>query len=352
MRKDGFTLIEIVVAMALAALLMTGVLKFVNAAAHYMSTANTMTQIKRIETALDTTYRENISYIEQNCYGWTDAACNTLTLLPAPHPTDNTKLLLNTFSSNAIGAWQVAGCTMTGTAPSFTMSCNDGYGLPFTYAITNAHAANGAYANGYNRTPYSLTITSTAPTALTDTWSSGYLDGEYAAYSQRKILTVTGALKTYHLSRLTNETVVNTCNSVTGGLESFDDVIVPWYFQVTGTSPTTSCSGVESGSCGCSGFTTALWPASGSGWNQINTATKFITVYGNLGLSSVYRVDGFGNAIELWLTVNSAGTLQAEPPRPRPSYSGVWAIGPPYHGQVGARSAGAWLYSQPIVYVQ
>ncbi|MFI5295962.1 MAG: type II secretion system protein [Thermodesulfovibrionales bacterium] len=350
--SKGLTLVEVLISLTITGVLLSGLVMLLKQTLHFRGTANAMAQTKKIETALDTTYRENIAYVEQNCYGWTDASCNTLTLVPTVNGADSTQLFLNTSSANVTGAWQNAGCALTGTAPSYTVRCADGFGSYYTFAVTNPHSANTFYVNGYNRTPYSIIITSGGSANVTDTWSSGYLDGEYQSYSQKKLLTVAGSLKSYHMSRLTNEVVVNTCKAGAGGLESYDDVIVPWYFQSTGNSPSLACSGVESGNCGCSGFVAAIWPASGSGWNRINSSAKFSTVLTNIGLSSLYRVDGFGNPIQIWMTVNSAGTLQGEPPRPAPSYSGTWAVSPPYHGVVGVYSAGAWLYSQPLVYAQ
>jgi type II secretory pathway pseudopilin PulG len=351
MRKDsGITLVEVVVSITLATVLLGGFMVLLNRMVHFKGTSDTLKQIKKIETALETTYRENIRHVEQSCLGWTDALCNTLTIIPQRHSTDSTILLLRTHSATATSSWVEAGCTLSGTSPSYNVRCTDGYGSRFTFSVTNPHAANTIYTNGYNRTPYTITITSGGNSSITDTWSSGYLDGEYATYSQKKILTVAEALKSYHLSRLTHEAIVNTCDSVNGGLESYDDVIAPWYFQSTGSTPTQECTGIESGICGCNVFTdTARWPTS-TGWADVNTTSEFSTLFANIGLNTAYRVDGYGNPTAIWFTVNSGGAIQNPPPRPQPNYN--WAIKPPYRGLVGVRSGTSWVYSQSIVYAQ
>ncbi|MBE0427619.1 MAG: prepilin-type N-terminal cleavage/methylation domain-containing protein [Nitrospirae bacterium] len=351
MRKDsGITLIEVVVSITLATALLGGFMVLLNRMVHFKGTSDTLAQIKQIETALETTYRENIRYIEQNCLGWTDASCNTLTILPQRHSTDSTILLLHTYSETATSSWSKAGCTLSGTSPSYAVTCKDGYGEYFAYSTSNEHAANSFYRNGYDRTPYTITITSAGNSDITDTWSSGYLDGEYAVYSQKKILTVAGALKSYHLSRLTHEAIVNTCDSVNGGLDSYDDVIIPWYFQATGNAPAQECTGIESGICGCSVFADSdKWPTSPE-WADVNSTSEFSVLFASIGLNTAYRADGYGNPIVIWFTVDSDGALQDIPPRPQPNYN--WAIKPPYRGIVGVRPDTSWVYSQSIVYAQ
>lgn len=349
-RNSGFTLIEIVVAVAVAGVIMAGIAGLMKAMMNYKYLNDSMRNIKAVEQAFETTYRENVRYIENNCYGWT--SCTALSILPRAHATDNTKILIKTYSTNVLNTFQLAGCTVTGTAPDFEAVCSDGYGKYFTFTnFSNPHYLGTIYSQGYAHTPYAVTITSQANPDITETWSSGYLDSEYLSYSQKKIQTVIDALKSYHLSRLTHETTVNTCDSTNGGLASYDDVIIPWYFQATGTAPTQECTGIESGICGCSVFTdTAKWPTASS-WNSADSSTEFATLFANLGLNTSYRVDGFGNPITIWFTVDSSGALQNPPPRPRPNYSSVWTIKPPYRGIVGVYSSG-WVYATNVVYAQ
>lgn len=353
--SKGFTLIEVVAAIAIGSVFMSGLVLILDRMAHFRGTAMTMTQVKDIEAALEVTYRENVRHIEQNCYGWKDAACLTLTITPAGLGASNDILLVNTPSLTAVAAWTQAGCVLTGGPPNYSVTCLDKYGMNMTFTPANAAAANAYYTNGYAKTPFTLVITSGGNNNLTDTWSTGYLDSEYASASGRKLLTVAAALKTYHTSRLTHEVVVNSCDVVDGGLESYDDVVTPWYFQSAGTAAANACTGLESGNCGCSAFdTVTTWRSAASGWNRINTSAKFAVVFANLGLSNDYRVDGYGNPLELWFTVDGAGTLQSEPPRPRVNYDGVWAVKPPYVGRIGVYNTGtsAWLSYTPVMYPQ
>lgn len=352
MRKDsGITLIEVVVSITLATVLLGGFMVLLDRMVHFKGTADTLKQIQKIETALEITYRENIRYVEQNCFGWKNAACSALTILPQVSPTNSSILLLRTYSETVKSTWVEAGCTVTGTSPAYDVQCRDGYGNSLTFSVANYHTANSFYINGYNKTPYTVTITSGGNSDITDTWSSGYLDGEYAVYSQKKISTVAEALKSYHLSRLVYESTINTCDSTNGGLDSYDDVIIPWYFQSAGISPDIECAGIESGICGCSAFSdTDIWPISGSGWSNVDSAAEFTIFLPNIRLDQSYRVDGYGNPITIWFTVNSNDIMLGPPPRPRPNYN--WAIKPPYKGLVGVYDGSSWIYKKSIVYAQ
>lgn len=337
-----------------------GVFRLMNSFAHFRSTVHTLDQIIEIEKAIELSYRDNIAYAEQNCYGWTGTGCTTLTILPRKDTTDtsNKTLTLTTYSDAVKKAFEQAGCTATvGTVPVYAVKCIDKYGSNYTFSTTNEHTANTLYARGYNSTPYTILITAGGNADIKDTWSAGYLDSEYAAYSRTKIVDFAQALKTFHVTRLNHEAMINTCDSINGGLESFDDIIVPWYWQATSSaSSTVECTGIESNNCGCSGFTSSVWATSGSGWNAADTATELTTLTNNLGLNVKYRVDGYGNPLQVWFTVNSGNALQTAPPRPQPNYDAQLAlwIRPPYRGLIGVYDSGtaAWVYSDNVVYAQ
>jgi len=359
-KPNGFTLVEVVVSIAIASVLMAGASLLMKSMVHYYQTMKTVETIKKIEKALDVTYRESIQYVENNCInGW--ISCSRQSLLPQVNSSLTVShLYVYNPTSETVQAWKDAGClTVYNPSPYLYIYCSDGFskattsaGATFTFTLSNNHTPGTLYTNGYTSTPFTITITSTGNPDISDTWSSGYLDNEYLNYSKRKIIALSNALKQYHLSRLLHETTVNTCDSTNGGLESYDDVIIPWYFQVTGNAPNQECTGIESGICGCSGFSSTVWPTV-STWQDV-TGTEWTTVLANLNLSTIYRTDGFGNPLTLWFTVNSSNALQGIPPRPRPNYDGAWSVRPPYRGLVGVynTTSSSWVYYDSILYPQ
>ncbi len=351
--RKGFSLIEVVVAIALGSVLMAGIMAMVQKTISFRGTASTLDRIQKIETALETLYRENIRYVETQCYGWADAGCAGLSLVPSLN--NSTTLNVDTYSETAVRAFENAGCTATsGAVPRHTVVCPDGHMSDFMFSnLNNIHPAGSQYLNGYNRTPFKVTITSGANDQLTDTWSTGYLDSEYSSRSQEKILTIARGMKTYHLARTIFEAIKNPCTTGAGGLESADDIVIPWMWQAVGGSPSTFCSGVSAGNCGCTALTAAIWPTDGT-YNVINSAARWTCLLNGIGLSPSYRVDGFGNPIVVVLFTYPGGTFVASvPPAPSPSYA--WAtLSPPYGGHVGIRNpAGtAWVYAERVIYAQ
>ncbi len=351
--KKGFTLIEIVVAIALGSVLMTGIMALVQKTVGFRGTVSTIEKIQEIESAFETLYRENIRYVEANCYGWTGAGCSGLSLVPSLN--NATTLNVDTSSDTAIKAFENAGCAVTvEAAPRYTVVCPDGSGSNFTFSdLGNTHEANSQYLNGYNRTPFKITLTSGANDQITDTWSTGYLDSEYMARSQEKILNVARAMKAYHLTRAIFEAIKNPCTTDVGGLESSDDIVIPWIWQAMGDSPSTSCSGIAEGNCGCTAFTASAWQANVM-YNTVNSAVLWTAFLNGIGLNTPYRVDGFGNPLVVGLLTYPAGGIVASaPPAPSPSYA--WAaLSPPYGGHVGVRNAAGtdWVYAERVIYAQ
>ena len=83
-RNDkGFTLAEVVVALAVMAVALTATALLMGKASRMRDTSQTLTSIKQIENALETTYREDIAYVESNCAGWGDTGCTAGTITPS-----------------------------------------------------------------------------------------------------------------------------------------------------------------------------------------------------------------------------------------------------------------------------
>jgi len=348
----GLSLLEVIVTIAITSVVMGTIVIFMDRIIHFKGTADTIQRFEKIEDACEVLYRENTRDVEENCHGWSDENCKVLSILPAVDAADTSgkTLIIATRSDAVLSAFREANCTpVSDEPPVYHVTCTDGYGFDYTFATANEHTAGSLYLNGYNRTPYSVTITAGGNTSMADTWSSGHLDSEYMVRSQEKLLTVARAMKSYHLGRLTVEAVSNPC-SETGGLASNDDILIPWIWQAAGNVPGARCSGATTGRCGCSGFNGGVWSTDGTrNTTNTNTISGFLaaTEAGN-----AYRTDGFGNPVTVGLITTAEGTAFASaPPAPCPKWT--WpAVLPPYGGTVGVMSEGKWVYSQRVIYPQ
>lgn len=376
LRKDGFNragfaMTEIIIALAVLAITITGITMVASKSVRVKQTADSMVSIKKVLDALETTYRENIAYTERNCAGWTAAPCNTGRLVPAI--TNSTTLSVWLPVESARRAWTAAGCTLTLVSGSlYNAVCPSGYGANFTFSnLQNGHTINSHYLNGYNRTPYQLQISVTIPggsTSVQEVWSSGYLDAEYFEKSNQKILTLLRAVKAYHFNRLLFEANTNVCNASTGGLASTDDTLVPWVWQLVASTSTNSsarCTGVETSPCGCSSHgVNTVWSNS-TAHLQIDTEAELNQIVNNLGIDISQRTDGYGNMVTLRLLADRNGDqLATLPSRPRITYSACLPGGsgagcsiaavfpqmPPYTGIAGVLSGSSFVYSHKVVY--
>lgn len=349
----GLTLLEVIVTIAITSIVMGAIVTFMNRAIHFKATADTIQRFRRIGNAFEVLYRENIRYVEDTCYGWGDASCQTLAILPVADESSasNRTIVITTTSDTALDAFREAGCTLIpGTLPVYRVTCADGFGFDYTFSISREHTAGTIYKNGYIREPYKVTITAGGNESMEDTWSSGYLDSEYMVRSREKLFTVARAMKSYHLSRLTVEAISNPCGGQ-GGLASNDDILIPWIWQAAGSDPVAKCTGATSGNCGCSRFDKNIWSTDGA-MNTINTDIAIINFLAGINIGNEYRTDGFGNPIAVRLITLSDGMPVAfTPPAPSPKWSWTGAF-PPYGGTVGIMNDGAWIYSKRVIYPQ
>lgn len=353
MDHGGFTLLEVIVTIAIASIVMGAIVTFMDRVVHFKGTADTIQRFKKIEGAFEVLYRENIRYVEDHCYGWTDEGCRELAILPASDATDTSgrTLVITTGSEAVLDVFREAGCMLTdGASPVYRVTCADGYGFDYKFSISNGHNAGTLYLNGYNRMPYRVTIVAGGNTSMEDTWSSGYLDSEYMVRSQEKLLALARAMKTYHLSRLTTEAISNPCGEQ-GGLASNDDILIPWIWQAAGSDPVAKCTGATSGNCGCSVFDGDIWDTDKTR-NTANTGAAVTGLLTGINTGSAYRTDGFGNPVTVGLITLPDGTsVGSAPPSPSPKWSWMKA-NPPYGGTVGVMNDGVWIYSRQVIYPQ
>lgn len=362
----GFVIAEIMVALAVLAIALVGITLITNKSLHIKKTAGSIQNVKKIQDALDVTFREAFEYNEKNCFGWGQGNCVNAAVTPASVTSTSISVWLPTITGQKV--WTNAGCTLTqGVSNFYTVSCGDGYGNLFQFLnLQNGQTTGNAYVNGYNRVPYSIEIKTTVPggtTIIGDTWDSGHLDSEYYEKSMQKLLTLAKALKDYHFNRLTFESNNVLCTAGTGGLSSTDDNIIPWVWQSLANNSTnaqTQCSGETISPCGCSTFNQSIWSTLST--DAEVTAGRIIV---NLGIDSIYQTDGFGNVVTVRVLVNKDGSkLTQLPSSPMVSYSNCLLGGtgancsqtpifsqlPPYTGQIGVMSAGSFVFSYKIIY--
>ena len=359
------TLIEATISIAIISILIFGIAKLTGKAINLKNMSATLKQSDKIMTALEITYRQNILYVEANTYGWTEGNGQNLSILPIKK--DATTLTLRTYSSDVLQAWTDAGCTVTVTVdPAYDLTCKDDYGLDIQWTSTaNEHAANTLYKNGYNRTPYTIDIRAGETRKIDYSWSAGYLDSEYLEKNSKKSREFISAINTYHTSRLTHEAIVNTGDSVNGGLATSDDVLVAWVWEVWGNPNTQECTGKETSDWGCSNHTNAIW-FTDSAYLTADSKTEIDLLITRLGVTNTYRTDSFGNPVAVRVFSDNAGAaIAAVPPRPRPSYYNclpggdsaqcgglTFSVSPPYRGALGVLEAGAWITRETIIYPQ
>lgn len=377
--NKGITLTEVIISIVVMSIVLTGITKLATKAGDLRAMSVTMQQTDLLHKAFETTYRRNIEYVESTCYGWTNATCQNINMLPIkPGVGASTTLTLRTYSAPVVTAWQLAGCTVTVVAvPEYTVTCRDGYGKTIRWdSSANEHTANTLYTNGYARTPYTIAYTTggagsgTSDKNISVSWASGYLDAEFAEKNTQKTDRLIATLKAFHFSRLTHEAIVNAGDTVNGGIATSDDVIVPWAWQTLATTAAKSiveCTGIElSGTWGCSGFDNTVWLTDAS-YLTVDSATEFGVFITNLSLPTLSRVDAYGNPYTVRLfTGNSGAAVSIVPPRPRPNYYNCLAGGdnaqcgglafqpPPYRGNVGVwnTATSAWVNTEAFFYPQ
>lgn len=370
-KRGGFAMTEIIIALAVLAITITGITMVANKSIRVKRTADTTVVMKKVIDALETTYRENVAYAERFCAGWTVAPCNAGRITPSITNTTTLSIWLPTESARR--AWMAAGCTVTLSSGSvYSVVCPSGYGDNLTYSnLQNGHTANTHYLNGYNRTPYQIQISVIIPggsTSVQEVWSSGYLDAEYFERSNQKILTLLRAIKAYHFNRLLFEANTNVCNASTGGLASTDDTLIPWVWQLVASNATNAqarCTGVETSPCGCSSHGVSNVWSNSTAYLQIDTEAELNQIVNNLGIDLSSRTDGYGNMLTIRLLADRDGNQFASlPSRPKITYSACLPGGsgagcsigtvfpqmPPYTGIAGVLSGSVFVYSQKVVY--
>lgn len=296
-----------------------------------------------LDRVLNTVWLINLEYAENNCYGWTDPACANLALTPQRVSGDPSQIDVRFYAGGSVsleailGKFKDAGCFVTGgvndlgnNVYSIILTCYDGYGAKVLWSFGSYHEAGENFEEVYTN-PVSITISymKNRRSEMID-----YSEAQAISYQRSldKAYVLASALKAFVRRKKMLE-VANTCTEE-GGLNSWEDALVPWVWMVLSSQPDALCSGNEpptSGDenaqpvqCGCSDFDENVWRRS-NGWGVVNSTNEWNVVLSNLSLPVKYRVDGFGNALLLVPIADSEGmavqfvsTGGFYPPRPRP----------------------------------
>jgi type II secretory pathway pseudopilin PulG len=345
LKRRGFLTAEIMIFLAVIAMMTPIAMQMLQTSQKSADIKVTRERVKAFSKSFERTFTENIKYVNNNCYGWTDVACTSISATPTVK--DANTLVFNTLDNLALNTLIGVGCQVTGSSPSFEVQCYDGHGNLFNFAGQNLHATGTQYIDPYNGNLPQITISSTfaRPTVVNiDT-----LVNNAIVNSTQKLNTVSNAIKTYVRAKRIIE-LGNTCGTDNGtsdpdgGLDSMGDVIVPYVWGALSLSPNTLCSGIENlvSECGCSSH------ADNNVWEQsINFCTldsdleisRFLT---NVGLGNMYKTDGLGNILTLVPLSDSNGLeVSCPPPRPQIAYTGLTALP---KSRIGIRdSVGTWI---------
>lgn len=390
--QRGFLLVEVIVAIAIAGVLFGVATMFMSKMIHVYQTSRTIARVDKLEVAFEHAYRTNAEWAERNCYGFaqwnqgTAAECVGLTLTPWGLGLDTQQNFFNIgvnaqTKDSIINEFEGAGCTATlsstmASTEQYRVECDDAYGQDFMFTRTagQEHNPGTPYSTLYmSNSSVRIRIQSTGNADIMDEWSAAPLDLEYSRATSAKNREVGDALKQYHLNRLVREVNDNPCDSTAGGLESRDDVIIPWIWQVNAVRFEEKCSGIDTTPCGCSNFDGQRWPTGGT--LVMYTSALVDNALANIGLSPArYRTDAVGNAIAIVLLAdrfNNPISPSGVPPRPRPNYYDCLKNGtpgncggflldslPPYASAIGPVSqatftSATWLgNTERVVYPQ
>ncbi|MBX6424114.1 hypothetical protein [Thermosulfurimonas sp. F29] len=177
--------------------------------------------------------------------------------------------------------------------------------------------------------------------SLADVWE------ERRAYSRRKLYEVVRALRDFYNTKLTRETE----NTAPTGLNSADDVLVPWFWEVFGDD----AAQVQSALCNRAGGVCAnlntnnIWRSA-----LARRALFWRRIVQNIAsIDWRHTVDGFGNPLNIYPILSQCPGLRPDtcavnaPPVPQSNYDGVSPWLPPFSTAVYTQFCNDLTVAQP-----
>ncbi len=343
-KKRGFLSLEIILFLIVIAIMTPIAMELMKASQNSNKVKITKIRIKALNEAIERVFTENADYAQNNCYGWGDTACSSLTLTPTVK--DINTLSFNTLDSLAIQTLIGVGCNISGTAPNYDVKCFDGYGKLMKFSGLNLHSKGSIFTTPYTNNYPQITIDTahSAPAIISIAKSVN----NAKTITAQKLNTIASGIRNYvrakRIAELGNTCgTTNTATNPKGGLDSTDDAIVPYVWQLFSASSTTLCSGIEdtASNCGCTSMTNSNNWETNNAFCVIDSSTEMNRLLTNLGLGLRYRTDGFGNILTIVPLSNSTGGAVTCPPaRPKPDYTGLSSIP---KTRIGVKdSAGQW----------
>lgn len=350
--RKGVTAMEIMLALIFIAFLLGAFETYQRSMEVRRKVDETLWREKALQHVVERLYFANLEYAKNNCYGWQDYACQSLSLTPIV--VNDTTLEIRTWDSTVLNTLAQIGCRVQQVQPTvYRVECWDGWGRPFRFSDRNEHTPSTPYTAPYFGNVYVLTVTPSRGNAVAIDLSK---EIDYSLTKSEDILNTIGSAIVRFVQIKRNEELDNVCDSTSGGtydpaggLGSWDDTIVPWVWEIVSRNPTALCSGVEdyNNNCGCSSFSNSAYWETDSAYCVVDTTSEMRRVLTNLSLPMKDATDGFGNRIVIVPLADANGNpINCPPPRPRETYPQVF-LGKTVIGIKD--NLGNWVYRVAVV---
>jgi len=313
-------LIELVLALSILTLLLSPIWYWYNAWETRREILYSQERIKNFQRVFDDAFNLIVDHVRVKCLeGFQDSSClNTL-----PYPSSITNSGTNLVVEYSIdGTLPDRNELVTKLSTRFkavdcNLSLNSGSIVRFSCPNVNLISAYTIPLTSLDN-PFPLDFRMFRSNGTTKDFSVGI-----PSYERRKVLNeelfreIANALKEYHLRRRIEE-ASNPCQP-NGGLNSQDDIYIPWVMQAYTTDINALCSTSTSTSCSCSNID----------WSSADQSdeVQMRAMLQRLGWNTF--VDYFGNKIIVHAIVDTLDS-PFTPPNPQPNYS----LKPPYFGLI------------------
>jgi len=311
-------LIEVVLALSLITLLLSPIWYWYNAWETRREIMYSQERIKNFQKIFDDTFNLIIDYVRVNCLdGFQDGSCLNTLPYPSSMTNDGNNLIVEySIDVNLPNREKLVNeVTYFFSKADCKQTLNSGSSVRFLCPDINLISS------------YTIPITSLDkpfPLSFRVIRKNGtYKDFQVDIHSfeRRKVLNeelfreISNLLKEYHLRRRVEE-ASNICRP-NGGLNSQDDIYIPWVMQAYTSNPNALCNTSTSTSCSCSNID----------WSSVDQSddVQMRAMLQRLGWNTY--VDYFGNKIVVYAIVDTLDS-PFTPPNPQPNYP----LKPPYFG--------------------
>ena len=287
-------------------------------------------QIELSLVTLERVFRWNFEIVRShyelfNCYGWADADCENLSLLPAVSE-DGRVVEIRTVvrsgnSSPLISLLRRAGCSsavqelesvakaigdevVEFSVVSISFSCQVS-GNEILFSVGRGHPPGTDPTWIYYETPYVKMDVLSRKGALRR--RRFVIFDEERAFgleeSRRRAVLLAITLRNFHHRQLAFENL-NPCSPEEGGLNSWEDFVLPWIWRLV-SETVELCEGTDNAITGCGCMNNAVstyWRTSAS-YAVLGRKSEWESVLPFVDLPLRYKTDWFGN--RFWLVILS-----------------------------------------------